>query len=179
MYYYFAASLPYLEYGVCCVTSLDAFLEAAGRLLSRNDYALIEQALSVEKGGVVSDGGHRVIRAWQVFMQALRNQWVMARAAQFKKDPASFMRGERGAESAVIEAVSRAQKAADPLEAEKIIDQLRWVKLEEIGQGRFFNLDFLIVYALKLQILRRLERIDSVHGEHIFNEYCSTVSRLR
>ncbi|MFA5261749.1 MAG: DUF2764 family protein [Candidatus Omnitrophota bacterium] len=179
MYYYFAASLLYLEYGVCCQTNLEAFLEAAGRLLPEKDYALIERALAVEKGDVILDGRHRVITEWQSFMQALRNQWVMVRAVQFKKDPVSFMRGERGAETAIIEAVSRAQKAADPLEGEKIIDQLRWAKLEEIGQGQFFNLDFLIVYALKLQILKRLERIDSVHGEHTFNEYCSTVSGLR
>jgi len=82
-------------------------------------------------------------------------------------------------DAAIIEAVSQAQKAADPLEGEKIIDRLRWAKLEELGRGQFFNLDFLIVYALQLQILKRLERIDSVHGEHTFNEYCSTVSRLR
>ena len=179
MYYYFAASLPYLEYGVRCLTCLENFMETAGRLLSPGDYALIEQALAVEAGQPVSGEGHRVIREWQAFMQGLRNQWVMARAPRFRKDPATYFRGERGGETAVAEAVAQAQKAVDPLEAEKIIDQLRWAKLEEIGQGQFFNLDFLLVYALKLQILKRLERIDSVHGEHIFNEYCAAVSRLR
>ena len=179
MYYYFAASLPYLEYGVRCPTCLENFLETAGRLLSAGDYALVEQALSVETAERLSGGGHRVTREWQSFMQTLRNQWVTARAVPLKKDPASYLRGERGAETAVVEAVAQAQKASDPLEGEKIIDQLRWAKLEEIGQGQFFNLDFLIVYALKLQILKRLERIDSVHGEHTFNEYCAAVSRLR
>ena len=179
MYYYFAASLPYLEYGVRCPTCLDTFSEAAGRLLSAKDYALIGQALAVENGDIIPEGGHRVTAEWQSFMQALRNQWVTARAGQLKKDPAPYLRGERGAETAIIDAVAQAQKAADPLEGERIIDQLRWAKLEEIARNQYFNLDFLIVYALKLQILKRLERIDSVHGEHTFNEYCSTVSRLR
>ncbi len=178
MYYYFAASLPFLEFGVKCPTCLENFLEQSERLLPERDRRLIEQALLIEKGQDIK-AEHRVIAEWQNFMQDLRNQWVLVRAGVLKKDPLSYMRGSRTGQAAVVEVINQAQKAEDPLSGEKLIDQLRWDKLEDIGQGHFFDLDFLLVYALKLQILKRLERIDSVHGEHTFQEYCTTASRLR
>lgn len=45
------------------------------------------------------------------------------------------------------------------LEAERMLDGERWCMLDELSLGHYFDIDFLIVYALKILILERWERI--------------------
>jgi hypothetical protein len=45
------------------------------------------------------------------------------------------------------------------IESEKFLDAARWQRLEELSQGHYFDLGALIVYALKLNILWRWEKI--------------------
>jgi hypothetical protein len=177
MYYYFVASLPFLEFGTRCPTCLEDFLEQAERLLPADDFALVRQALSVA-GGEEFVPGHRVVREWREFIHTFRGQAVLARAPKLKKDPANYQRGEKGYSQVVADALAAAEKAPDPLAAERIIDQLLWDRCDQLGEGHSFDLDFLLVFALKLQILKRVEQVDSVQGRHLFDQYRSDVSRL-
>ena len=45
--------------------------------------------------------------------------------------------------------------AADPLEAEKILDRMRWAKLDELEAGRQFDFDRVCIFKLKLLILAK------------------------
>ena len=53
----------------------------------------------------------------------------------------------------------------DPLEAELYLDRIRWEKLEELEKNHYFDITYLVAYALKLQILERWDRINSIGGD--------------
>ena len=63
------------------------------------------------------------------------------------------------------------QEKKDPLEIEKEILLLRWNFLEDQEMGHFFDLSFLIIYYLKLQILERLFSFDKERGKERFENY--------
>jgi hypothetical protein len=56
------------------------------------------------------------------------------------------------------------------LEAEKALDLERWQLLEELACGHYFDLDALLIYALKLLILERWAKINLADKEHIMQE---------
>ena len=53
----------------------------------------------------------------------------------------------------------------NPLEIERRLLHLRWNFLEEQEIGHFFDLHFLIIYYLKLQLLQRLFSFDKQKGK--------------
>ncbi len=174
-YYYFAASLPMLAFDTTSVYSLERFLEDCQRLMSDRDYAEVLSALD--------ENGPRarcpVTRQWKDFLRALRNQGVVARAGNLKKDPQSFIRGERVIDAGIVDAVTRAGKADNLLAGERILDELKWQRIEQIMNGHFFDLEFLIGYALKLQLTDRFEKMDSVKGAQVFEEYQAAAREVR
>ena len=55
-YYYFAASLPLLEFGKTSILSLDVFLSDCERLLSLDDFMEVKKAVTLdEDGGMVKN----------------------------------------------------------------------------------------------------------------------------
>jgi len=87
------------------------------------------------------------------------------------KNPFEHIRGDRQAEACIFNALSAAGKASDPLEAEKILDQMKWDYVEELGQGHFFDIEFLICYGIKLSLIERYREIESGRGQEIFQAY--------
>jgi hypothetical protein len=59
---------------------------------------------------------------------------------------------------------------ASPLDAEKALDETRWKALDELATGHYFDLDFLISYALKLRILERWEKIQGAEGTVLLHQ---------
>jgi hypothetical protein len=51
-----------------------------------------------------------------------------------------------------------------------MLDEARWRMLEELCVGHYFDLDFLIIYALKLLILERWQRIRTADGGRLLEE---------
>jgi len=61
-------------------------------------------------------------------------------------------------------------KEGNPLEIEKKLLLLRWNLIEEKQQEHHFDLEFLILYFLKLQILDRLSSFNKEKGQEIFQK---------
>jgi len=53
---------------------------------------------------------------------------------------------------------------------ERRIDLARWEKLEELELQHYFDLQFLIVYYLKLQILNKWDSIRAEKGRAVLDE---------
>lgn len=166
-HYYFAATLPMIHFGEKPHMSLEGFLEDARRLLPAEDFGKIAIALSPASGA--SDGEDTFSR-WVRFNHGFRNEMAYHRAAKLGKDPMGYARGSRDADAAVVEAIQQASKAENPLEAEKILDKVRWSFLDDLGQGHYFDFDFILVYALKLQLLERYQIIGSGRGQEILED---------
>ncbi|MBI4846800.1 MAG: DUF2764 family protein [Candidatus Omnitrophica bacterium] len=58
---------------------------------------------------------------------------------------------------------------ADLVYSEKFIDQLRWRKIDEINTFKYFEIDVLLGYLIKLILVERWIALDEKKGEEVFN----------
>ena len=152
-YYYFIASLPLLEFGMRKPPSYDAFLNRCEEQLSPDEVKLVK--------GIKTTA---LLKEWKKFDTTLKNEIVKCRAAKKGKDPLRYIRGEGLQDPFVARFARRITREDSPLEAERALDRFRWEKTEELSQGHYFDIDFLVTYALQLEILERWERINSGGG---------------
>lgn len=147
----------------------EQFLESCRSELSEQDFAMIKAASLDYDGEPV--GRNALFDNWLRFYRGLRNELAWFRAQEFNKDPYDHMRGDRHVESVIVDIIAEASKSANPLVAERALDRVKWQKLEELLQGHYFDLEVLIVYAIKLQILDKYRKINSSEGPEKFTEY--------
>lgn len=164
-YYYLIASLPMLEFRMKPPFSYAVFLSACSEWVSSTDMGIVRRANTAPCEN--ADDGSSILRGWKGFDIVLRNETARQRARRRGKDPGSYIREGGYADSSVIALAQWAVNQDSPLEAELALDRFRWEKLEELEKGHYFDIDFLIIYALKLQILKRWERIDSEGGMEV------------
>lgn len=110
-----------------------------------------------------TQGGHaenQALMKWRSFDTMLRNELVMIRAQRKKEDPGKYLRQDGSPESAYAAHIAiNAYRKPSILEAEKALDLERWHELDELAAGHYFDLDALVVYALKLMILTKWDAI--------------------
>lgn len=164
-YYYLIAGLPMLEFGMKMPFSYKDFvLRCQGELCSR-DMDVIRRATIAPCEQI--DDALGILREWKNFDLALRNEIAKTRAIKKRKDSVQYIRGESYLDPYIAAFIHWAVGQDSPLEAERALDRLRWDKLEESGKSHYFDIDFIVIYALKLQILERWERINSEGGMEI------------
>jgi hypothetical protein len=56
------------------------------------------------------------------------------------------------------------------IEAEKTLDAERWQYLDELSVGHYFDLDTLVIYAFKLLILEKWDRIATADAGRLLEE---------
>jgi len=149
--------------------AVSSFLEDCRRVLPGEDAQEVEAALG-GRGDIVS-AKNSVLKQWLESERQRRNELVWLRAAASQKDPRAYARGERYPEPYWAQAVAEAFRSEDPLQGEILLDHFRWRYLNELEHGHYFDLEFLIVYGLKLEMLERHERYRSNKGKEIFAGY--------
>ncbi len=123
----------------------------------------------IELLGTVSLSGEKVyektqlsiLRKWRVFEAALRNELVKIRAARRHIEPHKCLRDDKYIELSIVHIATLVSRIPSIIESEKILDQERWRFLDDLAMGHYFDLDFLIIYAYKLLILEKWEKINS------------------
>jgi len=167
-YYYLIATLPMLEFGAKAPLSYDDFLLRCKEQLVPADMEIVERA----ETSPCEDINERcyLLKEWKRFDKDLRNEIARARANKKGKDPARYIRGEGYPNPFMTGLAQWAVNQASPLEPELRLDRARWEKLEEIGRYHYFDVGFLVIYALKLQILERWQEIDSGRGMKVLGD---------
>ena len=158
-----------LHFGEKPPFSFEEFLRMCEGIISKEDMDVVKTSVEISsydykenqpifqsEAGLVSAG-----KRWQAFDLTLRNELVKIRAAGKKIDPLKCIRGEGYADPSIAHIATHAHRSPSILEAERILDLERWCFLDELGAGHYFDIDSLIVYANKLVILERWERIDT------------------
>lgn len=170
-YYYLIASLPMLELGAKPPIPYSDFLLRCREQLTSGDIDVIERI----EIGPFEDGEDvfPIFREWKRFDTSLRNEIARARAVKQAKDPAKHIRGENYPDPFVSGFAHWAVSQNSPLEAELYLDRVRWEKIEELERGHYFDIEYLITYALKIQILERWDRIGSEGGMQALQELCA------
>ncbi len=142
-YYYTVAQLPALFFNRETSLSIECFLDEAQKWLSVKDYKVLSQ-IDINDA-TIEKKQHQVIKKYKDFESRLRADtamWRKARKLDQEYKPLNFS-------TSVL-------KEGNPLEIETKLMEIRWAYIEEIEQDHNFDLGILILYYLKLQILRRL-----------------------
>ena len=158
-YYYLVAQLPILFFDQAPPLGINGFLSESEKWMSGRDYALLVQVDMNQSEA--PDGAPGVLDDYMTFETHLRSElalWRRSRGTEQEYRPMGF-------------ALATVREGT-PLEIEKRLLRLRWDYLEEEAHAHHFDLGFLILYFLKLQILRRLSTFDKEEGLKTFQNLC-------
>lgn len=148
-----------LEFGMKRPFSYDNFLKNCEEQLSFSDMEIIKDKKYSP-----------LLKGWKSFDTTLRNEIVKFRAHKKSIDPHQYIRGENLQDPFIAKFVHWVTNEQAPFEAEISLDRYRWEKIEELSRGHYFDIDFLVAYALKLKILERWEKINSLSGIKVLEE---------
>ena len=167
-YYYLVASLPSLDFGIEPPISSDEFLNRCREQLSDTHLGIIER-VTIEPASIKEYSGG-ILKKWQEFDTALRNELVKMRAVKKEKEASDYIRSEYFADLSLTHYAHIIYNQGSPLEAERTFDRIRWDKIEDLKLGHYFDIDFLVAYLLQLQILERWKRFSHYKGSQILEE---------
>ncbi|MCK5153128.1 MAG: hypothetical protein KAQ93_02115, partial [Spirochaetales bacterium] len=151
-YYYAVSSLPFLDFDNHPLIKVDEFMSICKSTLIEKDFEIISSVSLTELDKM--DTGTAVVKKWLSWEGTLRNEIVKLRAASLNVESGSYLY-EIETNSEAPAAARNAYKMNSPLMAEEALDKARWYLLDELEHGHHFDLEKLIVYSLRLQILER------------------------
>ncbi|MFH1478803.1 MAG: DUF2764 family protein [Candidatus Omnitrophota bacterium] len=173
-YYYLVSSLPYIEFGIKSPISYEAFLSICRSSLSPRD---MESIGSLNKDIFSYKEEPQALREWKAFEISLRNELARSRAAKRSHDPEKHIKGEHYFDPFTAHFAQWAVNQDDARDTELSIDRFRWEKLEDLEKCHYFDIDRIVVYALKLKIIERWHVIGSTDGMEILKELVDKGSR--
>jgi len=156
-YTYLLSSLPGLQFEMKPPFSFNTFLETVSGSISANDVEVIKTSL--DPAASAQNTSQAMLKKWRAFDNALRNELVKIRAARKHQDPDKYLRENEYSDPRITNLAMNAYKNPSILESEKILDKEKWAALDELMVGHYYDLDSLIIYAQKLLILEKWERI--------------------
>lgn len=156
-YIYLIASLPMLQFNSRPPFLYQAFLEKCKGFIPVDEFLLLEKIPKIIEHGMIES--QPTLNKYLEFEFALRNELAKLRSARKHDDLQKYLREAQTADPYIAHIALNAYRNPSIIEAEKILDQGRWVKLNELELGHFFDIDFLAAYAFKLLILERWEEI--------------------
>ena len=157
-----------LHFGAPPPISFEKFLKACEGLLDENDMEIIKASGITAAYG--REAVHPLLAEYRAFDTALRNELVKIRASRKKVDPSPYLREDGHSEPAIAHIAMNAYKNTSILEAERMLDRERWQTLDDLAMGHYFDIEFLIVYAHKLLILERWERVRRLDRKQALEE---------
>lgn len=167
-YTYLLASLPGLYWGLRPAFTFEKFLEACRGLIDPEEVRLLAGLKQMNLAVPRPTSG--ALEAWRVFELSLRNELVKLRSGRRHVDAEKYLRPDGPWDAWISQVALNAVRQPALLESEKMLDEERWQKLEELNFGHYFDSEALVIYALKLLILERWERIRQADKEKLLEE---------
>ena len=127
---------------------------------------LQNSSIKVPENEDLLTGVAKICWAWE---KSLRNELVKLRANKLEISSDKFIRtGDVVFDTNRI--AQEAIKIESPLDAENFLNIARLAFLDTLSVGHYFDLTFLVIYYLKLQILDRISKFDSIEGYKKYQE---------
>ena len=167
-YPYLLSSLPMLNFNARPPFKIERFLGMCKDLIPDRDLEVID--LCFKPFLLEERPGYETLKQWIEFEKGLRNELVKIRASRKKTDPQIYLRKDGQADPSVYHIAMNSHRILSLIESEKFLDLARWQKLDELLCGHYFDIDALIVYALKLAILWRWETINKADKQKELEE---------
>lgn len=167
-YYYTVASLPLLLYETEQLPAGGTFLAVCQEHLSRFDFELLTGAVAF--GLDRQFPGCGLLDKWRNREKALRNELVKLRAPKKDEESEKYL-AENVEEIIGLGEIARSAFSQEsPLTAEEALIRARWNYLDELEVGHYFDIEKLIIYYLRLQLLERKALFDREKGTARFKE---------
>jgi hypothetical protein len=171
-YYYLVASLPLLFYDSVSIPSHEDFLVTCRQHITPRHYRLLVSAGTTDLQAGVA--GCRILDLWRRWEISLRNELVRLRAKNRGSNAESYLVESPGV--LAPQAVAREAYAQDsPLQGEDTLNRARWGYLDELEVGHYFDIEKILVYALRLQVLARKALFDADRGRELFDKVYSEI----
>lgn len=167
-YYYAISSLPMLFYEMEDIyLDIPDFLSFCRAWIPKYDYKLLEAASIKEVQNFRV--GNSTLKKWNQWEITLRNELVSLRAKEKKEDAQKYL-VENEEVLGLANIAREAFTQTSPLSGEEILNKARWQFLDELESGHHFDIDKLIVFHLKLQILSRKSLFQKEKGRENFEK---------
>ncbi len=174
-YIYLISSLPMLHFGAKAPFSFGSFLKICKGLVTDDGLAILKT--SSLSGAYPSHTAQPTLKGWRDFDIALRNELVRIRAGRRHIDGTRYLRRDGYNDLSVTSIAVSASRTPFLIEAERTLDKARWGVLDEMSLGHYFDIDALIIYAHKLLILEKWDRIEAADRPKALEEALGTVER--
>lgn len=175
---YLISSLPFLSFGMKAPMGFKQFLELARDFIPNEEFTILENCADIlNEPFNVQSKSKGILKEWVDFEFMLRNELVKIRAKKLHKDAAIYLRNYLETEPSFAHKINEITRQPQPLEAERLLDALRWNKLDELCFGHYFDIEFLFVYAQKLLILKRWDNIRSAQKQELLNGVLKAVEQ--
>lgn len=166
-YYFLVSSLPYLGKDIQVQLTVKEFKNLCKEQMSSGDYKIIEKCELNNFN--LKEPFNKTFSKWQIREINLRNELLKLRA-QGKNIQADKYFILCNTITEVDEIAKNAFNQNSPLDAENILDNARWIFLDNLEVGNYFNIDKLILYSLKLQLLAKKASYNKDKGTEVFNK---------
>ncbi|MFO8052381.1 MAG: DUF2764 family protein [Candidatus Omnitrophota bacterium] len=154
-YYYLITQLPFLKFGEQNHLNKDSFLEEAKKWLTESDFKKLQKA-DIDDLEKRTKAGF--LQEYKKFELTLRKELAAYRENKKKQQ-----------EYQPKEVLKKSLLEGNPLEVEKKLLYYRWQQIEESSKDYVFNLEAIIAYFLKLQILEKVLSFDKEKGTKKFD----------
>ena len=166
-YYFTVASLPDLDFETVPSMGLHDFLTLCRGTVNEHDYEILESA---RFDGFLSEHiTYPLLVQWSIFEQSLRNELVKIRAPRLGIDGEKYVK-QFMYTTAAAPIARNSVKQDDPERAEAYLDKERWIFLDDLEVGHYFDIGKLIVYSLRLQLLERRKLFTAEKGKEHFQK---------
>ena len=164
-FYYQVSALPMLRFGEPAPLSRAAFAEFCQGQLPE-DVAAALARVSLEPGGRPCC---EVERRWQAWETHLRNGLVQWRAARLGVEGEGFLRPDDDVFPGDRRRLEEILSDPDPLQRERELDRLRWQRLDDLAVEHDFDLEALVLYALRLALAWKWTGRSEVAGLRVYD----------
>lgn len=155
-YFYTRSSLPELTLGEVPFFGYETFIEACERFVSANDMHIIRAATIAPDRTLLDSEGPLpagVLGAWIGALRRIARTVALVRRSRLGWD--ADVPPADPDDASLIEAARAAMNEPSPLEAERSMTRIKWALLDGMAARHFFDIDALVLYALKLQLAHR------------------------
>ena len=165
-YYYTVSALPSLTFDGEPGMDAESFLQLCDETLEPADMTIL-RGVRLRSDGEPT--GNAAADGWSRWERSLRAETAKARASRRGLEPESAAPRMGPESAAVLEAARAAMSEASPDAAEDILLRAMWGRMDELETGHHFDLDKLVVYYLRVQLLELKARRNKADGEKNFS----------
>lgn len=154
-YYYLITQLPLLKFNEKTYLNKNSFLEEAKKWLTEKEFEKLQEA---DIDNLAKKGKTSFSEKYKKFELSLR------------KKLAAYRKGEKNKQEYQLEGVLEKKiLEGNSLEVENKLLSHRWNQVEELSKDYVFNLEAVMAYFLKLQILEKVLSFNKEKGTEKFD----------